>query len=326
MSDLITPEATQAEQILRNFVLLIAIVCLAPFISATVALFLGIVIAVSFGNPIAVQSKRLTNPFLSAAIVGLGAGMNLAVVAQAGLHGLLYTVVGISFTLILGQVLGGWLKLDEGTSILITVGTAICGGSAIAAVSPVIRAKEHQISVALGIVFTLNAVALILFPLIGHRFLMSETQFGLWCALAIHDTSSVVGATLQYGPIAVQVGTTVKLARALWIVPLAFGIGNYFQKKNRAEPGMTRATKPWFILGFVFTAAIFTFIPALHGLGSFIEFAAKRLLVLTLFLIGLGLDRATLKSVGLRPFAQGITLWVVMAFLSLAAILHGLIA
>ena len=187
-----------------------------------------------------------------------------------------------------------------------------------------IRAKAHQISVALGIVFTLNAVALIIFPGIGHFFSMTETQFGLWSALAIHDTSSVVGATLQYGPMAMQIGTTVKLARALWIVPVTLALGGLMKKPSGADlTPESKPQRPWFILGFLLMAALMTWVPALQGIGHGIEFGAKRLLILTLFFIGSNLDRATLKSVGLKPFVQGILLWILVATLTLAAVLIG---
>jgi uncharacterized integral membrane protein (TIGR00698 family) len=309
----------------RFLIPLAAILCLFPFISSGAALLLGIAITLILGNPYLERTKKLTKPMLSLSVVGLGAGMNLITVAQVGLQGIGYTVIGISFTLVLGTVFGRMLKIERETSLLVTVGTAICGGSAIAAVSPVIRAKQHQISVALGIVFTLNALALFIFPSVGHFFSMTETQFGLWSALAIHDTSSVVGATLQYGPHAMEVGTTVKLARALWIVPVALGISRLYRKTDGAEAGDAKPTFPWFILGFLFMAAIMTWVPELQNIGHGIEFAAKRLLVVTLFFIGSNLDRATLKSVGLKPFIQGVALWIIVATLTLTAILLGFI-
>ena len=182
------------------------------------------------------------------------------------------------------------------------------------------QAKPHEVSVSLGTVFILNAVALILFPWIGHHFMLTETQFGLWSALAIHDTSSVVGATLQYGPHAMEVGTTVKLARALWIVPIAFMIGR-FVKTPSAEAGGAKPKKPWFILGFLIAAALVTWVPALQPAGKIVETIAKRTLVLTLFLIGSGLTLSTIKSVGFKPFLQGVILWVVVASATLGAIL-----
>jgi uncharacterized integral membrane protein (TIGR00698 family) len=304
---------------------LLAVLCFFPFMTSPLALVFGIAIALIFGNPHRAITSKYTKTLLSLAVIGLGAGMNLITVGKVGLHGILYTIIGISFTLGLGKLVGKFLKIDSVTSLLVTVGTAICGGSAIAAVSPVVHAKTHQTSVALGIVFTLNALALVIFPILGHHFLLTETQFGLWSALAIHDTSSVVGSTLQYGPTAVQVGTTVKLARALWIVPLTLVLSSYYKNKNPEGATTVQPKKPWFILGFLAMAAVVTFIPSLQPAGAWVELLAKRLLVLTLFLIGLSLDRATLKSVGIKPFVQGVALWVTVASLTLMAILQNLI-
>jgi uncharacterized integral membrane protein (TIGR00698 family) len=248
--------------------------------------------------------------------------MNLIVVARVGMHGIAYTVLGICSAFLIGSVLGRALKVNKNTSLLITVGTAICGGSAIAAVAPVLRAKSHEVSVALGIVFLLNACALFIFPFVGHSLALTEAQFGLWSALAIHDTSSVVGATLQYGPHALEVGTTVKLARALWIVPVTFAIG-YFVSRNTDGEGGAKPKRPWFILGFLLMAAVVTFVPALGPAGHIIETVAKRVLVLTLFLIGANLSRETLRSVGAKPFVLGILLWAVTAAGTLALIAQG---
>jgi uncharacterized integral membrane protein (TIGR00698 family) len=285
--------------------------CLSPLGSAAVALGLGIFVALLFGNPFEKQTKRYASLFLAYSIVGLGAGMNLITVAQAGLSGLGYTVISISFTLLVGLFLGKWLKSDRETSMLISIGTAICGGSAIAAVAPAIRAKPQSISVALGTVFLLNAIALILFPVLGHYFELTQRQFGLWSALAIHDTSSVVGAGMQYGAEALQIGTTVKLARALWIVPLTLGIG--FINRQSEDPSSPNVKKPWFILGFLLMAALVTWVPSLREVGHYIDSLAKKGLVLTLFLIGSNLTRETLRSVGWRPLLQGIILWGIVS-------------
>lgn len=250
--------------------------------------------------------------------------MDLQAVGRAGMHGALYTVVGIVVTGLVGFLLGKILKTPRAISLLITVGTAICGGSAIAAASSAIRAKSEEISVSLATVFFLNAAALFLFPWIGHHFLLSETQFGLWSALAIHDTSSVVGAALQYGPQALELATTVKLARALWIIPVTFFIA-YFWKHESEQKSSAPVKRPWFILGFILTAALVTYIPVLQPTGILVSSIAKRTLVFTLFLIGSGLTRATLRAVGLRPFAQGILLWAVVTLSTLGAILQGII-
>lgn len=309
------------EKLGRFLIPLGAVIALLPGVSSSVALILGVLLALVVGNPYRDFSQKITHRLLALSVVGLGAGMNLLVVGQVGLQGIGYTVVGISLTLLLGFLFGRGLNVDKDTSLLISVGTAICGGSAIAAVAPVIKAKSHEVSVALGIVFLLNAIALFIFPPIGHFFGLNETQFGLWSALAIHDTSSVVGSALQYGPQALQIATTVKLARALWIVPVVLSIG--FLRARSGETGNGKAKKPWFILGFIIAAALVTWIPALQPVGHFVESLAKHGLILTLFLIGSNLTKETLKSVGLRPFIQGFFLWIVMATGSLTALLLG---
>lgn len=298
---------------------------LHPWVPSSLALFLGVAFALAFGNPYAAQVKGNTHRLLAIAIIGLGAGMNIAVIGAVGLQGIGYTVLGIGFTFLVGAVLGKILTVPKNISLLLTMGTSICGGSAIAATAPVIRAKHQEVSVALGTVFMLNAIALLIFPWIGHEFSLTERQFGLWAGLSIHDTSSVVGASLSYGPHALEVGTTVKLARALWIVPLVLLIGFVRSKTEAREPGEAKAKRPWFILGFLIAAAIVTWIPALQPAGHVVETLAKRLMVLTLFLIGSNLTLDTLKSVGLRPLVQGVALWAITASGTLAAIYYGLI-
>jgi len=282
----------------------------SPWGSSAWALAFGVLLALTVGNPISESTKSLAPQLLSYSIIGLGAGMNLITVGRAGLAGLGYTVVSITLTLILGILLGRALKTERETSLLISVGTAICGGSAIAAIAPVIKAKSHSMTVALGTVFMLNAVALIVFPVIGHYFELTQHQFGVWSALAIHDTSSVVGAGLQYGAEALEVGTTVKLARALWIVPLTIGFG-FINKHSDSSDG-AKAKRPWFIIGFLLMAALVTWLPELKAAGQWVELVARRGLVLTLFLIGANLSRATLKQVGVKPFFQGFGLWVIV--------------
>jgi uncharacterized integral membrane protein (TIGR00698 family) len=309
----------------RILIPLTAAVCLLPWTPAFAALLLGVLIAVFLGNPYAPLTSKYTHKFLTWSVIGLGAGMNLLVVARVGAHGIGYTVVGISATLLFGYLCSRFIKVDRDTGVLISVGTAICGGSAIAAVAPTLRAKPQSISVALGTVFMLNALALLIFPPLGHWFGLTQTQFGLWSALAIHDTSSVVGATLQYGAEALQVGTTVKLARALWIVPLTFASGFVFAPKS-GEVAAGKAKRPWFILGFLLAAAIVTWVPGADQIGHWVEMIAKRTLVLTLFLIGANLTLATLKSVGFRPFVLGMTLWIGVASVTLTAVLTGWLA
>jgi uncharacterized integral membrane protein (TIGR00698 family) len=287
--------------------------CLSPFGTSAWALGLGVALALTLENPLAELTKKISPKLLSYSIVGLGAGMNLETVARAGLSGLGYTVVSISAVLVVGIFLGKLLGSEKETSLLITVGTAICGGSAIAAVAPVIRAKSHSITVALATVFILNALALLIFPWIGHALELTQNQFGVWSALAIHDTSSVVGAGLEYGAEALRVGTTIKLARALWIVPLTFGFG-LLQPKDGAGAS---AKRPWFILGFVVMAALVTWIPALQEPGHWLELIARHGLVLALFFIGANLSRATLRQVGFWPLLQGFSLWVIVLVSSL---------
>ena len=301
---------------------LIALMSLAPFVSPAVALLCGIAMAMTMGNPWPRTTARLVTPLLQISVVGLGAGMNLVEVGHAGAHGFFYTLIGIAITLNLGVLMGRFLRAERDTSLLITVGTAICGGSAIAAVAPVIRAKSHEVSVALATVFFLNAVALFVFPSMGHHFGLSQEQFGIWSALAIHDTSSVVGAAMQYGGRALEIATTMKLTRALWIVPVTLAVG-FWWNRGQAEKRQGRAKRPWFILGFLAAAALVTWAPSLKPWGHSMFLCAQRSLVITLFLIGSGLDRAALRVVGKRPLIQGFVLWVLMGAGTLGAILLG---
>jgi uncharacterized integral membrane protein (TIGR00698 family) len=304
----------------------VALLMLTPWASSGVALLSGLVLALAFGNPYSLYVKQWTHRLLATSVVCLGAGMNLAVIGQVGLHGIGYTVLEIAIVLLLGGLLGRLLNTEKDTSLLITVGTAICGGSAIAAVSSVIRAKHHEVSVALGTIFILNAFALVTFPWLGHRLQLDQNQFGLWSALAIHDTSSVVGATLQYGIQACEVGTTVKLSRALWIIPVAALIG-WIRSRKKTSTAAEQAPikRPWFILGFLIAAAIVTWIPSWAPFGQQVEAFGKKLMVLTLFLIGSSLTRETVRSVGIKPFIQGIVLWFVMACGTLTTIYYGII-
>jgi len=304
--------------------LLTAVCCLSvPFISSAYALALGLVFGLGLGNPFFKTSKALTHRFLTTAVIGLGLGMDLIKVANVGSQGFVYTLIGIALAVGCGLLLGHLFKTNRNTSWLISVGTAICGGSAIASVAPVLRAKPHEISIALGIVFLLNSIALVTFPHIGHYFLMSQEQFGLWAALAIHDTSSVVGASLAYGDQALAIGTTVKLARALWIVPVTLMIGFVVSRQAKASDGPEGKRKyPWFILGFVIAAAVYTWVPTIRDVAHILEMGAKRLLILTLFLIGSNISRDILKGMGFKPVLQGVMLWFICAGLSLFAILQ----
>ena len=296
---------------------------------AGIAVVCGIFFSLVFGNPYLESTKKIASKLLMWSVVGLGFGMNLLVVAKVGAHGIGYTVVGIALCTGLGLFLGYWLKNQRDTSVLITLGTAICGGSAIAAIAPTIKAKHHEISVALAIVFLLNAVSLFIFPFIGHLLGLSQDQFGLWSALAIHDTSSVVGATMQYGPQALNVGTTVKLARALWIVPVTLIVGLVYARtvfKQDHLESQEKMKKPWFILGFLAAAALVTWVPSLKPTGFFIRDISEQALIVTLYCIGANLSRAAIKQVGVKPFVQGFFLWASMASLTLAAIYFKIIA
>lgn len=286
-----------------------------PILSPALALFAGIVVANTMGNPFEKLSREAVKTLLKIAIVGLGFGIHADKAMQAGGKGVLLTVFSIALTLTLGAFLGRKLTVDKKTSYLIASGTAICGGSAIAAVSPLVKADDSQISLALGTVFILNAAALFIFPPIGQALGLSQVEFGTWAAIAIHDTSSVVGAAAAYGPQAEATATTLKLARALWIIPLSI----YTLWAFKSKGGKIKI--PYFILLFVVAIGINTWFPSLAPLYSGIGIAAHQILILTLFLIGAGLSRHTLKNVGIRPLLLGISLWVVVSVVSLTAIL-----
>lgn len=301
----------------------LAVSCLFPGVPSWAALLGGICFALQFGNPFAARTKVLAPRLLALSIIGLGAGMDLGVIGKVGASGVGYTIVGIVLTLLVGQILGTWLTVTRNTRLLVSVGTAICGGSAIAAAAAVIRPREEETSISLATVFLLNASALLLFPLIGQLSGLSPTQFGLWSALAIHDTSSVVGAAIQYSPASVDVATTVKLARALWIIPLTLGIGFFWRSETVPEGPKTPLKRPWFILWFLLAAALVTWIPELRPAGAWVSLAAKRLMVVTLFLIGAGLTKSALQKVGWRPFALGVLLWFVVGTATFLSIQRG---
>ena len=301
----------------RKAVFIICIVlCLTPFISPAIALLMGLVIAQFTGHPYLHLNHKATHLLLQFSVVGLGFGMNVHTAMQAGKEGVLFTIASITGTLVFGYLMGKWLTIEKKTSYLISAGTAICGGSAIAAISPVIKAEEKQISVALGCVFILNSVALFIFPVIGHHFNLSQTQFGLWCAIAIHDTSSVVGAASKYGTHALEVATTVKLARALWIVPVSFMSTFIFKNKSK------KISVPYFIGLFILAMAANTYLPVVKMISPYMVTIAKMGLTLTLFLIGAGLSRKILVSVGFKPLLQGVALWVAISVAALYAVMH----
>ena len=277
------------------------------------ALAAGLALALGSGQPVPPQAKLLTAVALQLGVVALGAGMNLVTVWQVGSSGAAITAVTLAVAIGLGLGLGRALGVARDTALLVGVGTAICGGSAIAAVASVIEPDEHELSVSLAVVFVLNAVGLLVFPVVGHALGLSEPVFGRWAALAIHDTSSVVGAGLAYGSIALAVATTTKLARALWIVPVTLGIA--ISRRDNAR--LRRVRWPWFILGFVAVAAAFTWIAALAPAAATVVLVGQRALVLALFLVGVSLSRAAIASVGARPLALGVLVWIALAGLAL---------
>ena len=290
--------------------------CTTIFVSPPIALVLGLIVANLFGHPFLELNHKATNYLLQFSVVGLGFGMNVHSAVSAGKEGLLFTIISIVSTLILGTFLGKWFKTDKETSHLISCGTAICGGSAIAAIAPVIKSNEKQTSVALGVIFILNSVALFLFPAVGHWLDLTQKEFGLWCAIAIHDTSSVVGAASKFGPEALQIATTVKLARALWIIPVALITAIIFKNKSG------KIKIPYFIGLFILAMIANTYLPEMDIIGPHFVSVAKIGLTITMFLIGAGLNRNVLKSVGLKPLAQGILLWTFIAIATLVSIIY----
>lgn len=308
--------------LLKLLFLACGVVCSSGFVSPPLALALGLIFGLGFSNPYQAGSRRASKLLLQISVVGLGFGMNLQQIVHTGELSFVYTLAGICGALLLGAWLGHALGVQSKSSYLISTGTAICGGSAIAAITPIIEAGDEQIAVSLGTVFVLNSVALLLFPLLGTALHLSQTQFGLWSALAIHDTSSVVGAAAKYGTAALAIATTVKLTRALWIVPLAMGTALFRKSKAQSK---VKIHWPWFIAFFCLAAVLNTYVPA----GSGVFAAAVKLgrigLTLTLFLIGASVSRETLKQVGIRPLLQGVVLWLVVASVSLLLIIKGVI-
>ena len=296
--------------------IVLGLLCLMPFISAPVALVMGILFSFILGNPYEEASKKIINKLLKISVIGLGFGMNAFSALKAGREGFLFTVVSIISVMLLGYLLSRVLKIEKITGYLISAGTAICGGSAIAAVSPLVKATPNQISVALAVVFTLNSVGLIIFPVIGHLLVLSQQDFGLWCAIAIHDTSSVVGAASKYGAEALEVATTVKLARALWIIPLSFFTVMLFKNKE------TKINIPWFIGLFIIAMLLNTYFTPVQKISPYIVAVAKAGLTLTLFLIGAGLSKKVLKSVGVKPLVLAVLLWIIISVGSLLVILN----
>jgi uncharacterized integral membrane protein (TIGR00698 family) len=292
--------------------------CVTPWGSPPIALALGLVLALTLGHPFPKRNSKATKLLLQASVILLGFGMNLQKVVEAGRTGVVFTIVTITGTLLLGFLLGRAMGISRTTAHLISSGTAICGGSAIAAVGPVVDASDEEMSVALGTVFILNSIALFIFPMIGHRLGMTQPQFGVWAAIAIHDTSSVVGAAAKYGADALQIATTVKLTRALWIVPLTLATAFFFKRKS------ARVAIPWFIGWFVVASVIRTYVPAPPEVWSTLTTIARLGLTVTLFLIGAGLSRKSIAAVGARPLILGVILWIVISSVSLFAVMRTL--
>lgn len=295
--------------------ILIAVLILFPFdkiglgalsITPALALFLGLVFAFIFPMPCPKFNKKSSKYLLQASVVGLGFGMNVNESLRSGSEGMMFTVVSVIGVMVIGVMAGYWMHLQRKTAYLISSGTAICGGSAIAAVGPVLKANENEMAVSLGVIFILNAVALFIFPPIGHFFDMSQQQFGTWAAIAIHDTSSVVGAGEAYGPEALKLATLIKLTRALWIIPLALATMFIFRDKT------SKISIPWFIFLFILAMVVNTYCSLSHSISDALVWIAKKGLVLTLFFIGASLSLKTVKQVGVKPLLLAILLWIVI--------------
>lgn len=297
------------------------LLCFWPVVTAPVALAGGIVFALAFGNPFADQSARASGFLLKAAVVGLGFGISLSTVLQGGAFGVLVTGAAVATVLGVGLLLGRGLGLRRDTNALISVGTAICGGSAIAAVAPVIAARRESIAIALAAVFVLNALALYVFPPVGRWLDLSQAGFALWAAVAIHDTGSVIGAASVYGPEALEQATVLKLARALWIIPVALAFAAWARSDSSAE--RTPVRWPWFIGLFVLAAAVRSLLPAAEPAFDALAAAARQLLVLVLFLIGSGLSVEAVRGIGRRTLAHAAGLWLLVSIVSLSVVLAG---
>ncbi|NIA20314.1 MAG: putative sulfate exporter family transporter [Xanthomonadaceae bacterium] len=289
-----------------------------PFFTSAYALILGTTLSLLLGNPFPALTAKYSKQLLKLSVIGLGFGVNFVEVMETGKSSIGLTFISISLTILIGVSLGRLFKVRKNTSSLIAFGTAICGGSAIAAMAPVIQADDNEIAVSLATVFTLNAIALILFPVIGHAFGLTQHQFGVFSALAIHDTSSVVGAAATYGATALAIGTTVKLTRALWIAPISLVAG-------LCTGNAKKASFPFFILGFIAAAVLNTYFSQFHHAWHWLASSSKQLLIMTLFLIGAGLTKKVLAEVGIKPLLQGVILWLMVSTATLSAIMTGIL-
>lgn len=316
-------EPSPRTKIFKTTVLVLAgLSCLGPWSSPGLALILGIFLALTMGNPYPRECARFSKPLLQVSVVALGFGMDLTLLLRAGRDGFFLGAITIGLTFLLGRWLGGLLAINPTTSALISAGTAICGGSAIAAVGSVIAAAGPEMAVAMGTIFLLNGVALYLFPLVGHALSLSSEAFGTWAGIAIHDVSSVVGAASTYSARALEVATAVKLSRALWIVPVSLVFASLWHRgSSDKEAPKAKLQFPWFILGFVLASLARSASPLVLAAAPTMVMLAHAGMNLTLFLIGAGLSRQTLGSVGIRPLAQGIILWITISVGSLFAVM-----
>ncbi len=310
----------------------VMLVCTAPHIGGGVALLIGLALTLSIGHPCPIYAKKWIKIGMGVVITCLGAGIDIAAVLQAGRDSILVTALSVFLVIACGYALGRVLRTPPAVSILISVGTAICGGSAIAALSPAIKARDEHTSIALGCVFILNALALLIFPYIGRQLGMSDIQFGTWVGIAIHDTSSVVGAAAQFGDKSLEVATIVKLVRALWIVPCV-AIITFIWMRNK-EAGKEGAVKtplykmvPWFLYGFLLMSAVFSYVPQMlgfdvTGLKNIITYGGKRAMEVILFLIGASLSMKTIRAVGISSLAQAFLLWLGVSIVTALCVLN----
>lgn len=311
---------------LERYVYILAILLIAfpfqvfgvsDFITPALALFAGLVFALIFPMPFPKFNKKGSKYLLQASVVGLGFGMNVVTALKSGYEGMMFTIVSVIGVMVFGILIGIWMHLNRKTAYLISSGTAICGGSAIAAVGPVLKADDHEMAVSLGVIFILNAIALFIFPPIGHYFGMTQAQFGTWAAIAIHDTSSVVGAGDAYGAEACQIATLIKCTRALWIIPLAFATMFIFRDKKGSKVSI-----PWFIFLFVAAMVVNTYCGIPSAVSDTIVYISKKALVVTLFFIGAGLSVGMVKKVGIRPLLLAILLWIIIGVSSFMVVMN----
>lgn len=311
---------------LERYVYILAILLIAfpfqvfgvsDFITPALALFAGLVFALIFPMPFPKFNKKGSKYLLQASVVGLGFGMNVVTALKSGSEGMMFTIVSVIGVMVFGILIGIWMHLNRKTAYLISSGTAICGGSAIAAVGPVLKADDHEMAVSLGVIFILNAIALFIFPPIGHYFGMTQAQFGTWAAIAIHDTSSVVGAGDAYGAEACQIATLIKCTRALWIIPLAFATMFIFRDKKGSKVSI-----PWFIFLFVAAMVVNTYCGIPSAVSDTIVYISKKALVVTLFFIGAGLSVGMVKKVGIRPLLLAILLWIIIGVSSFMVVMN----